>query len=696
MKPRFLWNVAVAAFVLPGFVLIAVWRFQLAPNPIPTIALVIGGFGPLLPAVAWYVMGRRGVNPYPWFHLPLAIGCLFLLIPPQVDNNANSADAVYQLLPAVIAIIMFTARQAIPYILFAVIGSALLVATGGDATPAHRAVTAAFVAGAILVVIGLGQHRLHRALLRNRMLSEFDELTQALNMRALRHRLEIAIANSRRADDASLSLISLDLDHFKAVNDTHGHSTGDRMLVNVAEAIREQLLPDEVLARRGGDEFLVMTAQQPEPAAELAARVRAAVIGARKRLCPEMTADAGVALVVYSDGESMDDMLARADAALHQAKEASHGQAQIDRRESASALEHVSAQTPRIGSLAPVMASTDSEASFDLSVHRTSWRLLAAFFTALAMTPLLPLIGNLDGFFGGADDLIFGAAVVLAAAAFIAGRRPMGARWLGVGLALALVALTAVIAQAGEGRNALIDLFILPAALACYAVGARVAAVYAATSVALFGYFLTTTPMPEIHGVRMIQTSVIVGLVCVILPGVVKRGRQTVAENERLTGIDPLTGVANVRAMRHRLAAELNRVNDARELTLLAIDLDNFKLVNDRYGHTTGDRLLRAVAQAIKGKVRDEDLVVRRGGDEFVVIIAHDRLIVPGEVAERIKQAIIDRRRAVCGDIAATASIGCVTANADDTIDTLLARADQDERRAKLVARDNGLRLRAV
>lgn len=689
MKPRFLWNVAVAAFVLPGFVLIAVWRFQLAPNPIPTIAVVIGGLGPLLPAVAWYAMGRRGVNPYPWFHLALAIGCLFLLIPPQVDDNANSADAVYQLLPAVIAIIMFTARQAFPYILFAVIGSALLVATGGDATPAHRAVTAAFVAGAILVIIGLGQHRLHRALLRNRMLSEFDELTQALNMRALRHRLEAAIADTRGAEDTSLSLISLDLDDFKSVNDTHGHSTGDRMLANVAQAIREQLSPGEILARRGGDEFLIMTARGPEPAAELAARVRASVIGARMRLCPEMTADAGVALIAYLDEESLDDMLARADAALYEVKEASHGGSPTDRREPATDLTH----TPRIGSLAPVTVSTDSEASFDISVRRTAWRLLAAFFAVLAMTPLLALIGSLEGFFSGADILIFGPSAVLAATALFAGRRPMGARWLGIGLVLALVVLTAVIAQAGEGRNALIDLFILPAALACYAVGARVAAVYATVAMVLFGYFLTTTPMPEIHGVRMIQTAVIVGLVCIILPGVVKRGRRTVAENERLSGIDPLTGVANVRAMRHRLATELNRIDDARELTLLAIDLDNFKLVNDRYGHTTGDRLLRAVARAIKGKVRDEDLVVRRGGDEFVAVVAHDGEIDPQELAERIEQEIADARTAICPDLNPLASVGWVTGRPGDTPAELLARADSKEKAAKRLHRSEpGLR----
>jgi diguanylate cyclase (GGDEF)-like protein len=87
-------------------------------------------------------------------------------------------------------------------------------------------------------------------------------------------------------------------------------------------------------------------------------------------------------------------------------------------------------------------------------------------------------------------------------------------------------------------------------------------------------------------------------------------------------GTDPVAGCLNHRAMRRRLHEEIGRAqrSDGR-LACVIVDLDDFKLVNDRYGHQAGDSILRQVAQALMGEFRAFDRVARYGGDEFVVIL---------------------------------------------------------------------------
>jgi diguanylate cyclase (GGDEF)-like protein len=87
-------------------------------------------------------------------------------------------------------------------------------------------------------------------------------------------------------------------------------------------------------------------------------------------------------------------------------------------------------------------------------------------------------------------------------------------------------------------------------------------------------------------------------------------------------GTDPVAGCLNHRAMRRRLHEEIGRAerSDGR-LACVIVDLDDFKIVNDRYGHQAGDSILRQVAQALMGEFRAFDRVARYGGDEFVVIL---------------------------------------------------------------------------
>jgi diguanylate cyclase (GGDEF)-like protein len=84
---------------------------------------------------------------------------------------------------------------------------------------------------------------------------------------------------------------------------------------------------------------------------------------------------------------------------------------------------------------------------------------------------------------------------------------------------------------------------------------------------------------------------------------------------------DPLTGVANRRALLERIEYEIARhTRTRRSFAVLMLDLDGFKLLNDRFGHPAGDDLLREIAGALAGAIRDQDTLARVGGDEFCVL----------------------------------------------------------------------------
>jgi diguanylate cyclase (GGDEF)-like protein len=109
----------------------------------------------------------------------------------------------------------------------------------------------------------------------------------------------------------------------------------------------------------------------------------------------------------------------------------------------------------------------------------------------------------------------------------------------------------------------------------------------------------------------------------------------------RDSSTDPLTGVANHRGFHERLTADATAAQrDGTSLALIAIDLDNLKTLNDRFGHQAGDRIIRAVATAIASTCRPEDLCGRVGGDEFAVICAGVDRAAGEAIAKRIADAV--------------------------------------------------------
>ncbi|MGD0618209.1 MAG: HD domain-containing phosphohydrolase [Bryobacteraceae bacterium] len=142
---------------------------------------------------------------------------------------------------------------------------------------------------------------------------------------------------------------------------------------------------------------------------------------------------------------------------------------------------------------------------------------------------------------------------------------------------------------------------------------------------------------------------------------------------------DALTGLANTRALFLHLDAELSRCSRSGEaLTVLVLDLDGFKQVNDRFGHLTGNRVLRTVAEALRGGSREYDLVARIGGDEFVVVMPGMDAISVSQKSDDLTR-LIRRACAECiGEDSVSVSIGRAIYPADGAdAEDLLASADR-------------------
>lgn len=112
-------------------------------------------------------------------------------------------------------------------------------------------------------------------------------------------------------------------------------------------------------------------------------------------------------------------------------------------------------------------------------------------------------------------------------------------------------------------------------------------------------------------------------------------------QTRNLAHTDPLTGLANRRALDERIAGLLGKGDEAPRFKLVLLDLDGFKPVNDRYGHAFGDRLLCSVAERLRDVVGDDGLVARQGGDEFAVLIPPHSPLHDAPVADRLLIALV-------------------------------------------------------
>jgi diguanylate cyclase (GGDEF)-like protein len=157
----------------------------------------------------------------------------------------------------------------------------------------------------------------------------------------------------------------------------------------------------------------------------------------------------------------------------------------------------------------------------------------------------------------------------------------------------------------------------------------------------------------------------------------------------RLADIDALTGLYNRRGWTDRVLAIDEALHDERQtLSVLFLDLDRFKELNDRLGHEAGDTALRVLANVMREELREQDLIGRYGGEEFVVALPGADRAHAARVAERIRQRLQDLASADPAAAMRTVSIGVATLTAGESTTSLLKRADTAMYQAKAAGRN--------
>lgn len=508
----------------------------------------------------------------------------------------------------------------------------------------------------------------------NREIAERDPLTGTHNVRKFEARLAEEIARSERGGPGFV-LAMFDLDNFKQVNDSYNHTTGDEVLVATAQAIATQLSPSDLLARRGGDEFAVIMPTSPnrDPASTIE-MARKRIERARREICPNITPYASAGYAVHHHGETRDELVARADRSLHEAKELAperRGHAPDTPTPLISRGERDTSAT-----LAETGIATDDPMRDVVRIvaKNTTWLVATSFiFGATAI---------LAGWFE-IERAALGAAVAAAwLVAFVPfvlwvktlPRRPKWIKHVVGSSALALVSAACI--AAGDNSPTVADFYIYTAVSLTALLPFSRAIWYVIASGALYCYFLVSAGFPYAE-IRLTVAGSTVALVVFVLSIVRHRTVEAAEEKAALARTDALTGLPNTRRLRDRLDFEVLRsLHTGESLALLMLDLDDFKSVNDRHSHWIGDKTLVAVAEAIESVCRHVDMPARRGGDEFAVVMT-DASIEQAEIAaERIALAIRMARINVVSDINPDASVGWTVWQEGQSVDDLIAAAD--------------------
>jgi polar amino acid transport system substrate-binding protein len=158
-------------------------------------------------------------------------------------------------------------------------------------------------------------------------------------------------------------------------------------------------------------------------------------------------------------------------------------------------------------------------------------------------------------------------------------------------------------------------------------------------------------------------------------------------EVERLSVTDPLTGLLNRLHLDAALNQELARCERQQGcFSLILLDIDRFKSVNDRFGHLVGDSVLVEVARVLTNNMRRADLLGRWGGEEFLVVCTDTNVEAAAVVAEKLRAAVAANDIAVAG--AQTASFGATSYRPNDTIEVMMGRADAALYKAKEAGRN--------
>lgn len=322
---RSAWRLVAILFLLTSGTVAFSLAANLTPTPLEHLnTLYLLALSGALSSGLWWVAGARRASPR-LLHIPVVLAIAIITIGMFMAGPIATSLLLIYIIPLTIASLFLSIPHVAGY--GATILGVILAIYLNTADGVMLATTGVFVTGtttiAATTVMTLVRHQIDRVAAYARELSGTDPLTGLPNLRRLYQRLDVEIARAERTR-SPITLVMIDLDDFKSVNDLHSHSHGDAILRAVANAITRIARRDELVARRGGDEFAVLTNSQSEQQSTLLVdRIHAAVVEARHSLCPDIMPTASIGMAIHAPGESSADLVARADRALHAKKQRS-------------------------------------------------------------------------------------------------------------------------------------------------------------------------------------------------------------------------------------------------------------------------------------------------------------------------------------------------------------------------------------
>jgi len=222
-----------------------------------------------------------------------------------------------------------------------------------------------------------------------------------------------------------------------------------------------------------------------------------------------------------------------------------------------------------------------------------------------------------------------------------------------------------------------------------------VAIMYLSTTLLLFGADVGQVSYGHVEMTRFLASFTLVILFSGISEFFRQKSHQKIADitliEKRDALTDPLTGLANRRYIYEHICPRLE--SDAQShlpMSILLIDLDNFKLVNDTYGHDFGDQVLIAFTSMLFDKLRTTDIKARYGGEEFIILLPNTELKTAHRVAEKLCAHVADKRIAydVGMAVSITCSIGIASLNHASQFSKAVKRADDNLYKAKMAGRN--------
>jgi diguanylate cyclase (GGDEF)-like protein len=541
-------------------------------------------------------------------------GLLLLDVMPALMQigSASPVDArarvLFLVIPTVIAASSLAAGAHRVHITAALVLAAMMVGVPGNGRGVPDRMIEACLAVGVLLTADLLVRRLSQAtagrIFQLRQLSLTDGLTGVLNRRGLAAGFAGLVRSTRR--DATLGLLIVDIDHFKWFNDEYGHAAGDDILRRVCRVLATAAGPGNLVARIGGEELAALVVGRAEP-------VAVAFREALAELRPTVTASIGIVDVTHQDCQerrALWRILDAADRALYEAKNTGRDRVCRGTLDTAAPTTQPAAPVPTTAAV-----SADGIAPAMPSSQLPGWAM-----TVFAMVGLVSVLGRDPVPLSGPLDWLFLLAVCgcLVAGLALLGTTPRlsSARLLagviGADLVIALGVLE--VSDPVAKRIALLPLLLTGLVVAQRLDRGLVVAHHVVAAAVCLLALLGGLSVPVTVAVAM-YAAVLIGSAELIY-GLRRRHDHAAEDLHRWSVTDPLTGLANRRGLELAYA----RMSRTRNITVLALDVDDFKAVNDRHGHAVGDDALIRLAATLKTVTGQGTVVGRTGGDEFVLL----------------------------------------------------------------------------